>query len=143
MIKIPHYETSYFLFSNFSPHRVVYKGVSYPTLEHAFQAQKFLDEKTRNEIKDASSPLSAFKLGRKLSGKREDWSKIKLNIMYELLKEKVTQHDEVREILLNTGDEEIIEENPNDNFWGNGKDGKGENHMGKVLMRIRDELKAE
>ena len=45
MIKIPHYETSYFLFSNFSPHRVVYKGVSYPTLEHAFQAQKFLDEK--------------------------------------------------------------------------------------------------
>src|SRR3989304_7141966 len=108
MIKIPHYETSYFLFSNFSPHAIVYKGVLYPTLEHAFQAQKFLNEKIREEIRNAPSPLAAFKLGRKYSGKRDDWNEIKLNIMYELLKEKVLQHAEVKEELFKTENEEMI-----------------------------------
>jgi N-glycosidase YbiA len=141
MIKIPHYETSYFLFSNFSAHVIVYKGITYPTLEHAFQAQKFSDEKTREEIRKASSPLVAFKIGRSTPNIRKDWKVIKINIMYELLKSKVEQHEEVRRKLSETGDEEIIEENPNDSFWGAGIDGKGENHMGKLLMKVREELK--
>ncbi|OGH03186.1 MAG: hypothetical protein A2798_00280 [Candidatus Levybacteria bacterium RIFCSPHIGHO2_01_FULL_37_17] len=142
-MKIPHYETSYFLFSNFSPHKLVYKGVEYPTLEHAFQTQKFLDEPTREEVRNAQSPLMAFNIGRSRPGKREDWSRIKLNIMYELLREKVMQHEEVKDALMKTGDKEIVEENPNDDFWGSGKDGRGANHMGKALMRVRDELKTQ
>lgn len=142
MIKIPHYESSYFLFSNFSPHKLIYKGVEYPTLEHAFQAQKFTNEAIRKEIINAPSPLMASTIGKSSPGKREGWAEIKLNIMYELLKEKVKQHEEVREALIKTGNEEIIEENPNDDFWGNGIDGTGENHMGKILMKVRDELKS-
>ncbi len=141
MIKIPHYETSYFLFSNFSPHAIFYKGVLYSTLEHAFQAQKFLDEKIREEVRNASSPLMAFKIGRSSPGKRDDWNEAKMNVMHELLKVKVEQHEEVRQKLLETGDEEIIEENPNDSFWGAGNDGKGENYIGKLLMKVREELK--
>ena len=60
----------------------------------------------------------------------------------ELVKEKVNQHDEVKNALLATGVEEIVEDNPNDSFWGVGRDGKGENQMGKILMRIRKEIKS-
>lgn len=141
MIKIPHYESSYFLFSNFSPHRLVYKGVEYPTLEHAFQAQKFTDEEIRKKIREAPSPLMAYQIGRSSNGVREDWSDIKLDVMQELLKEKVLQHEEVRKALIETSNEEIIEENPNDDFWGNGKDGTGENQMGKLLIKVRNDLK--
>ena len=112
----------------------------YPTLEHAFQAQKFLNEETREQIRLAMSPLVAFRIGRNSPGKREDWNEVKLNVMYELLKEKVEQHEEVKQKLLETGEQEIIEENPNDSFWGNGNDELGENHMGKLLMKVRAEL---
>lgn len=143
MIRIPHYETSYFLFSNFSSHAILYKGELYPTVEHAFQAQKFLDKKIREDIRNATSSFVAFTLGRNSPGKRSDWQEIKQNIMYDLLKAKVMQHDEVKEKLLKTGDEEIIEENPNDDYWGSGKEGNGENHMGKILMRVREGLKSK
>lgn len=141
MIKIPHYESSYFLFSNFSPHQILYKDVLYSTLEHAFQAQKFLNEDARDKVKNAKSPLEALQLGRSLPGKRNDWSSIKLDCMYQLLKAKVEQHEEVKSKLFASGNEEVVEQNPNDDFWGSGPDGNGQNQMGKILMKIRDELK--
>ncbi len=142
VIKIPYYETSYFVFSNFSPHVVIIGGIRYPTVEHAYHAAKFDDETVKNEIKDARSPIEAFDLGRKYEHlRRSNWNEVKVGILYELVTEKVKQHEEVRLALLATGTEEIIEENPQDNFWGNGEDGKGQNQMGKILMRIRKELK--
>lgn len=141
MIKIPYYETSFFVFSNFSSHAVVYKNILYPTAEHAYHASKFDDEKIKNEILNAKSPLEAYKIGKLNKSKRiSNWDEIKINVLYEIIKEKVNQHIEVKEALLSTGNNEIVEVNPNDSFWGNGKDGKGENQMGKILMRIRSEL---
>lgn len=143
MIKIPYYETSYFVFSNFSPHAVTVNDILYPTVEHAYHAAKFDDEKIKEEIRNARSPLLAFELGKKYQAvRKENWNEVKVTILYELVKEKVLQHAEVRNALLATGDEEIIEDNPHDDFWGNGKDGKGQNNMGKILMKIRHELKS-
>lgn len=141
MIKIPYYETSYFVFSNFSPHAVVFHGTLYPTAEHAFHATKFDDEQLKNRIKNAGSPLQTFELGKKYKHQRKkNWNEIKVHVLYEILTEKVKQYEEVKKALLLTGDEEIVEDNPLDDFWGNGKDGKGQNHTGKILMKIRKEL---
>lgn len=142
MIKIPYYENSNFVFHNFSAHVIKYNDKIYPTAEHAFHSAKFDNEKIKEEIRNAKSPLDAFDLGKKYKSlRKENWNDIKVNILYEILTEKVKQHAEVRKALLATGTEEIVEDNPNDDFWGNGKDGKGQNHTGKILMRIRDELK--
>jgi ribA/ribD-fused uncharacterized protein len=141
MIKIPYYENSNFVFHNFSSHAIKYNGITYPTAEHAFHSAKFEDEKIKEEIRNAKTPLDVFYLGKKYKYlRKENWDDIKVNVLYEILTEKVKQHAEVIKALLNTGTEEIIEDNPNDDFWGNGKDGKGENQTGKILMRIREEF---
>lgn len=143
MIKIPFYETSYFVFSNFSAHSIIFHGILYPTAEHAYHAAKFDDKKIKDEIKNAGSPLEAFRLGKKYkSFRKNNWDERKVHVLYEILKEKAIQHLEVKQALLATGDEEIVEDNPYDDFWSTGKDGKGLNHMGKILMRIREELKS-
>ena len=142
MIKIPYYETSNFVFSNLSPHAVEFKGVLYPTSEHAFHVAKFDDPNIKSEIQNAKSPLEAFVVGKKYKPqRRENWDQIKVDILYQILIQKVNQHKEVKDALLATGDQEIVEENPHDDFWGSGPDGKGQNYTGKILMRIREELK--
>lgn len=142
MIQIPYYETSHFVFSNFSAHTVIYKGVLYPTVEHAFHIAKFDDEKIRQEILSAGSPIEAFELGQKYRPmRRNDWEDIRVEILFEIIKEKVSQHQEVKDALLATGDEEIVEHNPNDSFWGTGTDRKGENNTGKIYMRIREGIR--
>lgn len=140
-VNIPYYETSNFCFSNFSAHTVTYKDVTYPTAEHAFHGQKFVDEELCKQIKQCGSPLEAWELAKELkSQRRTDWDDVKVEILTEIIREKVNQHEEVKSALLATDDREIIEINENDDFWGSGSDGKGQNHTGKILMRIRSEL---
>jgi N-glycosidase YbiA len=62
--------------------------------------------------------------------------------MYQVLKTKTLQHDEVMEALINSGDALIAENSPVDYFWGLGADGTGQNHLGKVWMTIRAEVMA-
>jgi ribA/ribD-fused uncharacterized protein len=140
-IEIPYYETSYFCLSNFSAHAIEFQGVRYATAEHAFHAQKFDDAKLREQIKNCGSPLGAWEMGRRLKPqRRSDWDVVKVGILTEILREKVKQHSEVRTELENTGSRQIIEVNPNDDFWGAGADGSGQNQTGKILMRLRDEI---
>lgn len=125
--------------SNFYEHEVLYEGKLYPTNEHAYQAAKTLNEKEREKIRKAKTASRAKFFGRKVD-KREDWEDIKKQIMYELCLEKF-KDEKMKEKLLNTGDKELIEGNTwNDDFWGKCSD-KGQNHLGKILMRIREELK--
>lgn len=140
-VKIPYYETSGFCFSNFSAHAIEFQGVKYATAEHAFHAQKFDDTKLREEIVGCGSPLAAWELARKLKPQRRaDWNDVKVGILTDIIREKVRQYPEVRTALEETGNREIIEVNENDDFWGTGADGNGQNHTGKILMKIRDEL---
>lgn len=129
-------------FSNFAQFPIKLKGKLWKTTEHYFQAQKFLDSEYANKIRKANSPMKAAELGRNRKVKiRSNWDKIKDNVMYEALKAKFTQHKELRELLLSTNDKILIEHTENDAYWGDGGNGKGKNRLGKLLMRIRTELK--
>ena len=62
--------------------------------------------------------------------------------MREALRAKFSQHQDLRKILLDTGDAEIVEHTSNDSYWGDGGDGSGKNMLGRLLMEVRDELRA-
>jgi ribA/ribD-fused uncharacterized protein len=71
---------------------------------------------------------------------RKDWEAVKDSIMHEAILAKFTRHADLREVLLATGDAEIVEKTDNDAYWGDGGDGRGKNKLGQILMRVREEL---
>ncbi len=72
---------------------------------------------------------------------RRDWESVKVAIMRDTLMAKFTQHDELRVLLLSTGDAKIVEHTENDAFWGDGGDGSGKNTLGQLLMQVREALR--
>lgn len=131
----------YFFLSNFYPVEIKLDGIVYPNAETAFQAQKTLDVEERRKFSMLKNPVQAKRLGRKVK-LRDDWEEVKLDIMTEVVSQKFLQHPHLIEMLLQTGDEELVEGNRwGDRFWGVCK-GKGENHLGKILMKIRDAYKS-
>lgn len=133
------YERYRFL-SNFHPAPVVYDGYEYDSTEHAFVAAKTLDPEERAKIRAIKKPGAAKRAGRKLK-LRDDWEDVKVNIMAELVLQKFARHPKLRDMLLETGDEELVEGNTwHDYFWGV-CNGKGKNMLGKILMRVRELLK--
>ena len=132
----------YGCFSNFSPHGIEEDGEWWPTVEHYFQAQKFSDAVYREKIRRAGTPKDAKTLGwdRKVLI-RSDWDDIKDEVMLRAVGRKFFTHADIREVLLATGDEELIENAPSDYYWGCGADGSGQNRLGRILMQIRDQLR--
>ncbi len=131
-------------FSNFSPHPVALKGQTWPTSEHYFQAQKFPGAPDEEEIRQAKSPMIAARMGRSRKRPlRQDWESVKDSIMHEAVLAKFTQHADLRGILLATGDATIVEHTKNDSYWGDGGDGSGKNMLGRILVRVRNELRLE
>lgn len=131
-------------FSNFSKHSVTFAGRTWATSEHAYQAQKFEDDEHQELVRKAKSAKEAAQIGRdRANPMRRNWDDIKVNIMYEVVKAKFTQHEDLKEVLLSTGDATLIEDSPIDYFWGCGADGSGKNMLGKVLMRLRKELQSK
>lgn len=135
------FRDEYFFLSNFYPVEIKLDGIVYPNAETAFQAQKTLDVEERRKFSMLKNPVQAKRLGRKVK-LRDDWEEVKLDIMTEVVSQKFLQHPHLIEMLLQTGDEELIEGNKwGDRFWGVCK-GVGENHLGKILMKIRDAYKS-
>ena len=135
------FRDKYFFLSNFYPVEIKLDGIVYPNAETAFQAQKTLDVGERRNFSMLKEPVQAKRLGRKVK-LRDDWEEVKLDIMTEIVSQKFLQHPHLIEMLLQTGDEELVEGNKwNDRFWGVCK-GKGENNLGKILMKIRDAYKS-
>ncbi|PHS02693.1 MAG: Swarming motility protein ybiA [Blastopirellula sp.] len=133
---------SYNEFSNFALFGVEMDDRWYPTIEHYFQAMKFPGNDHAEKIRLARTPASAKSLGRSRKVKlREDWEEVKIDIMRDAVLKKFTTHDELRELLLSTTDQELVENAPGDYFWGCGKSGSGKNWLGKILMEVRDQLK--
>jgi N-glycosidase YbiA len=134
-------EEPYGCFSNFSRHGVELDELWWPTVEHFFQAQKFRGTPHAEEIRLIKRPHDAARLGRDRSKPlRSDWEEIKDNIMLRAVFCKFQTHAEIREILLRTGTEEIVENAPGDYYWGCGQDGSGKNMLGITLMQVRDLL---
>ena len=131
-------------FSNFANYPIRIKGKTWRTTEHYFQAQKFAGTKYETQIRKIKKPMEAAIAGRdKRKPLRRDWESVKDSIMYEALRAKFTQHTTLRELLINTGNAKIIEHTTNDSYWGDGGNGKGKNKLGKLLMRLREELRNE
>jgi ribA/ribD-fused uncharacterized protein len=129
-------------FSNFSRHPVVMKGKVWPTSEHYFQAQKFAGTEHEEAIRTASGPGDAARMGRdRRRPLRPDWEQVKDDIMREVVLAKFTQHEDLKRILLETGDAELVEHTANDAYWADGGDGSGRNMLGKILMEVRGRLR--
>lgn len=127
----------YQFLSNFYPVKVEYEGKIYPSVEHAYQAAKSLDDAVREQIRNLPTPGQAKRAGKKVD-LRKDWQLVNISIMEKLLRQKFS-NPELKERLLKTGKRELVEGNTwGDTFWGVCK-GVGENHLGKLLMQIRDD----
>ena len=138
--KIAEFQGEYRFLSNFWPATVVYEGITYPTSEHAYQAAKTLDVEQRKRIAALQTPAEAKSAGRALK-LRDDWESVKFTVMEDVVRFKFTHHDDLRAKLLATGDAYLEEGNNwGDEVWGV-CNGKGENRLGKILMKIRSELK--
>ncbi|MBD2136623.1 NADAR family protein [Anabaena sp. FACHB-1237] len=136
----------YGCFSNFSPHSILIKGTYWPTVEHYYQAQKFVNSPDANIIPlihAATTPEDAAALGRCHTRKlRLDWDMVKTQVMRIAVRQKFITHGEIRQILLGTGEEILVENSPTDYFWGCGADHTGENNLGKILMSVRSEIRS-
>ena len=143
---IADFRSEYDFLSNFYASPLTYDGADYPTLEHAFQAAKSLDHAERRKIRLATTAGMAKQLGRRIK-RRDDWFELSLQIMEDLLRQKFTRYLDLGERLLATGDAPLIEGNNwGDTFYGcvydvHQQKWVGENHLGRLLMKIRDELK--
>lgn len=141
---IDSFSDQYRFLSNFHPCKVIYEGIEYPSVEHAYQAAKSLDPKIRLKFSNIKMKAGYAKyMGRKIKI-REDWSdELKLKVMEDLIRSKFTENNSLELALFNTGNAQLIEGNYwKDYFWGVCK-GRGENHLGKILMKIRGELSAK
>ncbi|MFD2177987.1 NADAR family protein [Veronia pacifica] len=137
-------EDEFGFLSNFFPAPLFIEGVSWPTAEHYYQAQKFNHPPVIEAVRFAESAKKAFRLSR-LYGHlvREDWYEIRRDIMSRSVKEKFLQHNELKDKLLETGSWQLIEHTKKDPFWGDAGDGSGRNEMGKVLMELREQFRNE
>lgn len=131
-------------FSNFSRHRIFLDSKYWPTSEHYFQAQKFENAAHQEEIRRANTPMIAAQLGRDRKKKlRRDWESAKDGVMKKAILAKFLQHEDLKKLLLSTGDALLIEHTTNDAYWGDGSDGHGRNRLGQILMQVREELRAK
>lgn len=129
----------YDFLSNFYLVEVRYAGAGYPSVEHAFQAAKCANPSERRMFRSGITAGQAKRLGRKVE-LRKDWERAKLSVMESLVRQKFEVYQDLAKKLLDTGEQEIIEGNNwGDVFWGI-CDGRGQNHLGKILMKIRKEV---
>ncbi|MEU6191732.1 NADAR family protein [Nocardia sp. NPDC047038] len=134
--------------SNFSDHPAEYTEVWFPTAEHAFAAAKTTEPRWVQRIEAAATPGAAKKLGRQLP-LRPDWDQIKPTVMAEILRSKFTRDPRLRDLLVSTGDQLLIEGNDwNDDYWGRClRPGlvtpAGTNMLGRTLMQVRAELRGD
>ena len=128
--------------SNYYKARFYYNGRWWNTVEHPYQAGKCVVPVEYDLIWNTVKANDARLLGQKVQ-LRTDWDVAKDIIMYECVLAKFLQHPNLRAQLLETGDEELIEDSSVDYYWGCGKDGTGKNMLGKVTMQIRSQLHGE
>lgn len=126
--------------SNFHEHQITFEGLTYDSVEAAYQAQKSVDEEVRNMFV-CYSPSTAKNEGRKLN-LRPDWEQVKIKIMFKLVYIKFLSNAKLASMLLATGERRLEETNYwNDVFWGCNQQHIGKNFLGSILMDVRYNLK--
>ena len=127
--------------SSFSSYLFELDGFEWPSVEHYFHAMKFEDPSYQNKIRQAASPAIAKKLGRTRFRKvRSDWGKVRVVVMTRAIYTKCLTHEEIATGLIATKSAKLVENSQYDYFWGCGRDRRGNNAFGKVLMGVRAKL---
>ena len=135
---ITEFQGEYRFLSNFPDAEVIWGGIKFPSVENAYQAAKCKNPEDRKRFLTITAG-QAKRLGREVEI-TPNWEENKLWIMEALVSQKFHNIPEYREKLLATGDEELVEGNNwGDTFWGVCQ-GIGQNHLGKIIMKIRKEL---
>jgi len=133
----------WYVFDNFAPFQIEWRGKLYPTSEHAYQSAHFFETNMdlAEQVRQCRSPKEAQDLANAHSDQDDPtWKEKKLSIMEEILRCKLKQHSYIRDVLLQTGDKYIVEMNDRDEFWGWGSDHKAQNQLGKIWIALREEL---
>lgn len=135
-------ENRFHYLSPFSAHRIEIWSETFATVEHAYQASRILPSKERESVKRAPSPMDAWREGQKYKNDPKlavpDFNKDA--VMEELFRAKIAQHPDIVIILKESGDRGLLKIYATDYYWGTGADGSGENRMGKLWMKLRNEL---
>jgi ribA/ribD-fused uncharacterized protein len=146
---ITEFKGTYRFLSNFYPCQIPYEGLCYPSAEHAFAAAKTHDPEMRLKIATSGSPTNAKRLGRSMN-LRPDWEAARFTVMAELLRIKFAPGSGLADRLIATGGAELVEGNTwHDQTWGDCHCGRdacsalGDNHLGRELMRVREELSVQ
>lgn len=138
------YEREFYPFSNFSSFQVKWQDQTWMTSEHAYQAIKFSETAPDlyKRISLAKSAHEAYKIAKVNTDKLpNDWNERKAGVMFEIVRAKCQQHTYIQEKLLQTDSELIVEDSPMDSFWGWGSNRQGRNELGKIWMKLREELR--
>ena len=131
-------------FGTFSHHSFSLEELEWPSVEHYYQAMKFDDLDYRDKIRCADHPRQARKLGRtRFKRRREDWKQVKTTVMTRGVYIKCRTHADVAAALLETDNKILVENSNYDYFWGCGRDRRGKNAYGAVLMNVRQKLLEE
>jgi hypothetical protein len=136
--RIDSFRGEFFFLSNFYEAPVLYDGIVYQNNEAAFQAQKCQNYADRQKFAELN-PTEARHRGRAVP-LRKDWEKVKISVMGEIVRAKFEQNPNLAEKLLSTQDAYLEEGNTwGDRTWGT-VNGAGANHLGRILMEIRNEM---
>ncbi len=137
------YNREFFCLDNFSSFGITYEGTYYQTVEHAYQSLKFKDvaPEIEKKIIQCYSAYEAQKIAHdNIDKQNPNWDDIKVLIMENLLRVKLEQNPYVKIKLQQTKNYLICEDSPKDSFWGIGPNRDGQNQLGKLWMKLRDEL---
>lgn len=137
------FREEYEFLSNFYPAKMLFDGIAYENAESAYQAHKLENSAERMQFSCLFGD-EAKKLGKTVTV-RPDWEEVKLETMERIVEAKFTQNPRLANQLVQTGNLPLIEGNLwADTFWGiNRKTGQGENHLGKILMALRQRFQTE
>ena len=127
---------------NTSAHSIVVAGEQWPSVEHYVLAQQFDCKNLRAEVREALYAFEAKALARRHpDALRSDWERVRDDVMETAIREKFKQHPSLGAKLAKTGAQELIEASACSNYWGAGANGRGKNMLGRILMKVRGELK--
>jgi ribA/ribD-fused uncharacterized protein len=143
---ITQFNEKYEFLSNFYPCEIEFEGILYPTSEHAYQAAKTTDPEIKRYIAEMPTPGATKKFAKKIKIV-ENWDQIKFGIMEKIVRLKFSR-EPFRTMLLETGNQDLVEGNYwHDVYWGQCNcakhHGQGENNLGKILMKIRSEMRVQ
>jgi hypothetical protein len=132
-------------FSNLASYPIKIEGELWKSSEHYYQFKKFekTDPEYAQKIKNASTPKDAKILSMENDNYPAYWNDIKVEVLRVAVMKKFESYSQLENLLLSTGNEELIEANQEDYFWGEGKDGSGKNMMGQILMETREYLRSK